>query len=127
MLDDRHNHLTARVAAPPPSLSERVRSLRLPEEMERATAPRSIWLPWALCGVFAALSGYLLLRSPATDAPAAAKDDTATLGTTDARPASASPADRLALAAGGYVIPVHRVQVSPKVGGEVVALFIEEG
>jgi multidrug resistance efflux pump len=34
---------------------------------------------------------------------------------------------RIALSAGGYIIPVHRVQVSPKVGGEVVELFIEEG
>src|SRR5581483_10916099 len=98
------------------SLSERVRSLRLPETMERATAARTSWLPWILCACFAALSVFLLLRNPSTEAPSASKEEPAALINSDARPTNGSSGDRLALAAGGYIIPVHRVQVSPKVG-----------
>src|SRR5207244_10322121 len=94
---------------------------------KRGAAARTPWLPWLLCAAFAGLSGYLGYREYAAgaDTPAPAAEVS---GAADpARPSPAAPAGRVALEAGGYVIPVHRVQVAPKVGGEVVELFIEEG
>src|SRR5258707_4640909 len=42
----------------PTSLSERVRSLRLPDEQPRGRSGGS-WLPWLLCLLFATTSGLL--------------------------------------------------------------------
>src|SRR5262245_9036282 len=45
----------------PLSLSDRVRSLRLPE---RSAAPaRAAWLPWALCAMFALAAAFFGFRS----------------------------------------------------------------
>jgi HlyD family secretion protein len=84
------------------------------------------WLPWLLCFVFAGVCAYLAYETYLVQtAPAPAQEPT-TKAPADVKPLEA-PAGKIALEAGGYVIPVRRVQVSPKVGGEVVALFIEEG
>src|SRR4029077_11097357 len=112
----------------PLSLTDRVRSLRLPEYSTARSPARAPWLPWVLCALFAVLSGYLGLQSFRTDAETpVAKDEPASAADSAGRSGSAAPVGRVALEAGGYVIPVHRVQVAPKVGGEVVELFIEEG
>lgn len=112
---------------PPPqrtgSLADRVRSLRLPELAATPAPPRRRWIPWGLCLALSGLSGYLALR-PAAPPSVLASDSREPL-TSEEGPAS--PTGRVALEAGGYIIPVHRVQVSPKVGGEVVDLRIEEG
>lgn len=110
----------------PASLADRVRSLRLPDRTSAPAPPRRARLPWVLCLLLAALSGYLAYRAsglrpspePAVRPAAVAAEE---------RDPVVAPAGRVALEAGGYVIPVHRVQVSPKVGGEVVELFIDEG
>jgi multidrug resistance efflux pump len=122
MDDQQVHHATAK----PLSLTDRVRSLRLPADLERGKARSSSRLPWLLCVAFAGLSGYQFYRSSATETSAPET-------TVSVRPALSTeskpnpPKSRIALEAGGYVIPVHRVQVSPKVGGQVVGLFIEEG
>lgn len=111
-------------ASPQLTLTERVRSLRLPDAMERGAAPRAAKLPWLLCFLLACLSGYLIYRNAGAAAVPAApspSEDVPSLSTSEGKPATNG------LVAGGYVIPVHRVQVSPKVGGEVIELFIEEG
>ncbi|HXG08915.1 MAG TPA: efflux RND transporter periplasmic adaptor subunit [Gemmataceae bacterium] len=109
------------------SLKERVRSLRLPEHQTR-TAPSSAWLPWALCVLLAGASAFLGYRAYFA-APVAEAEKPAGPQLTVAEPTSplTKPSGRVALVAGGYIIPVQRVQVSPKVGGEVVKLYIEEG
>lgn len=107
----------------PASLADRVRSLRLPEKAVTEAPARRSWLPWVLCAVLAGVVVYLQFRSVARPAE---EDMRVQAPAADAREPEA-PAGRVALEAGGYVIPVHRVQVSPKVGGEVEALFIDEG
>lgn len=110
----------------PGSLSERVQSLRLPANMGRANRPRGSLLPWILCLVFAALSGFLALRGVSQEAAPDAGAKATEKGQSAAKADKPKPG-AIALEAGGYIIPVRRVQVSPKVGGEVVDLFIEEG
>ncbi len=128
MIQEPQKPPATRVVSSPLSFSERVRSLRLPDELERGAVPRSARLPWVLCILLACLSAYLLFRSPSTPAePSASANDPPSLAAFDSNGSNHAPTGRIALSAGGYVIPVHRVQVSPKVGGEVVELFIEEG
>jgi HlyD family secretion protein len=129
-MDERNGNAAAAPARPEPpaSFSDRVRSLRLPEDLTRdQRAGGRPWLPWLLCLAFAGLSGYLGFRDSRTGlaSDVAGEGANARLAETDQNSAG-GPAGG-ALAAGGYVIPVHRVQVAPKVGGEVVGLFIEEG
>src|SRR4051794_31118225 len=127
-MDDQHKAVGVRIKSPPASLTERVRSLRLPSDLERNTARRSSRLPWLLCGVLATACAYLVYRNATlADASAAPQVVETPRSIADLPAAQAAPAGRTALEAGGYVIPVHRVQVSPKVGGEVIELFIEEG
>ena len=127
MIHEPHDPLTARGASTPLSLTERVRSLRLPDQLERGKGPRGARLPWILCFLLACLSGYLLYRNSGAPAATPAPAESSAPVTFDAKPGYSGPSGRAALEAGGYVIPVHRVQVSPKVGGEIMELFIEEG
>lgn len=115
------------------TMRERVRSLQLPRTTQ-AQRGSSSWLAWTLCLVFAGTSGYLYVNGPpgspesrSDDSKSVAATTTSSSESSDSRPAEPRPAGRVALTAGGYIIPVHRVQVSPKVGGEVTDLYIEEG
>jgi multidrug resistance efflux pump len=114
----------------PATLSDRVRSLRLPESATEKQ-PRNTWLPWMLCILFAGLNGYQAMKGTASEptpgtqdtTPAAAAAKQQTAASTERKSANSRPP----LRAGGYITPVRKVQVSPKVGGEVQELFIEEG
>jgi multidrug resistance efflux pump len=106
-------------AGPAATLADRVRSLRLPSQ-----APtRGSRLPWILCGILLLTSvGFGFLAFTAGWAPNAEA----------AKPAG-KEADAVAgsgevvLESKGYIIPAHQIQVSPKVGGLVTELNIEEG
>src|SRR5439155_18071900 len=63
-----------------------------------------------------------LAEPPAADQESASRPTTGA----DLKPAEPAPGS-VALTAGGYIIPIKRVKVSPKVGGEVTELYIEEG
>lgn len=111
-------------------LSERVRSLRLPEQASESGSAGGR-IAWTLCLIFAASTavlGYLRLvpqPAPATTEPAAAKSK----APDDPAPAAASvaaPSGRFALESKGYIIPAHQILVSPKVNGMVVKLRITE-
>lgn len=116
------------------TMRDRVRSLQLPRTTQ-AQRSSSAWLAWTLCLVFAGTSGYLYFNGPPSGTGEARPEEpksvvtptTTSSGESEPRPAEVRPNSRVALTAGGYIIPVHRVQVSPKVGGEVTELFIEEG
>jgi HlyD family secretion protein len=110
------------------SLSERVRSLRLPDRP--ASGSGKSWLPWLLCVVLACSTVYLLIDRPA----AKAGDDTKA----DANPAPGAnfqaaaagddlPAGSVVLESKGNLVPIQLIQVSPKVGGMVTKLNILEG
>lgn len=112
-------------------LSQRVRSLRLPQE---ASGGRSAvnWIAWTLCLVFAASTavlGYLRLV-PQTSTSATKPAEDKAVGVADPAPVAASlaaaPSGRIALESKGYIIPAHQILVSPKVNGMVVKLRITE-
>jgi multidrug resistance efflux pump len=81
-----------------------------------------------LCAILACLSGGLAIfafgRSPAGP-PAAVGSPNA--GGAPADAAAPAPAGTVVLESKGYIIPVHQIQVSPKVGGMVEKLDVEEG
>jgi HlyD family secretion protein len=110
------------------SLSERVRSLRLPDR----PAPRggNAWLPWLLCVALGGACVYLAVNRP----PAQADDAQPTKPIIDLNNLDAKPGEENGLAPGsvvleskGYIVPFQLIQVSPKVGGMVTKLNIVEG
>lgn len=123
-----------------PSLSERVRSLRLPDAPRGGGGGGTSWLAWLLVVGLAAGASYLgyrlymaeqLLKAgggtatgTATSTPPKERDGS---GTTTGGPIRTANNSARSLETGGYLIPVQRVQVSPRVGGQVIKMFYEEG
>jgi multidrug resistance efflux pump len=108
------------------SLSDRVRSLRLPEAP--AGRPSRAWLPWTLCLVLAVTAAYLGYRAYTVSEPESPR-------AAEANPsASAAPSGPLAAASSGevvheskgYIVPAHQIQVSPKVSGMIIKLRIKD-
>src|SRR5205809_846075 len=103
------------------TLADRVRSLRLGDRGMEPRAPRNL-LPWAICVVLlftTAAFGFRAYRG-------GGKKD----GGEKARPTTAvAGSGEVVLQAKGYVIPLHPVQVSPKVGGMLIEVHkdLEEG
>jgi HlyD family secretion protein len=114
-------------------LHERVRKLQLPESVDRTVSRWPKRLPWLLWLVTLAVCLVLAWRlwptRPASTAVSTGES------ASEARPSgqSASPddsapsPDTVVLEALGYVVPVRKVQVSPKVGGQIIRLYVEEG
>ncbi|MFN4260633.1 MAG: efflux RND transporter periplasmic adaptor subunit [Gemmataceae bacterium] len=120
--------ITDRAGAPrngePGTLSERVRSLRLPNRMEERARPN--WLPWSLCVLFAVTSLYLASRAIGSrDTPAPDRGDAVAVPTGTLPEAKLE--GEVVLESKGYIVPLQQIQVSPKVGGMVVRLNFEEG
>lgn len=112
--------------SPAGSLAERVQSLKLGTNVRVAPRHRGwgwVWLVVILGGGGAAGYGYLQLKN--LGQPQAS----ATTPTSTSPIVPASSASGILLEAGGYIIPAQKVQISPKVGGQVVRLFknLEEG
>jgi HlyD family secretion protein len=111
-------------AAPPATLADRVRSLRLPSQSAAAPA-RTNWFPWVLVGVLLLTSLGLGYRAIAVGRGEAVKS-AEPVKPTGEQDAVAGSGD-VALESKGYIIPAHQIQVSPKVGGMVTELNFEEG
>lgn len=127
---------------PTTSLSDRVRSLRLPQTPIHSQGVAT-WLILLvvvlLLGEIALGAGFFLMshRTPSTEE--LAKAVSAVQKTTQAaeeletlvqRPNGVNgttPAGSVILESKGYIIPVHQIQVSPKVNGMVLELNIQEG
>jgi multidrug resistance efflux pump len=113
-----------------------VRSLRLPEQ-PAAARPRGAWLSWMLVLVLAASTGYLgyvaygyhatVQQLIQDEMPGARKADTDKPAPTLAPAGAVAATGKVVLESKGYIIPAHQILVSPKVGGMVVKLNIEEG
>src|SRR5262249_662382 len=109
--------------------SARVRSLRMPASQPVRRSGGS-WLPWLLCLVFAGAAGYVgflyygLHDQLQKDAEAAEKADPAKQPAARAR--DIGPGE-VTLENKGYIIPVHQIQVSPKVSGMITKLHFKEG
>src|SRR5437016_5180533 len=108
--------------ANPLSLKDRVRSLRLPDQPARGQSGGSK-LPWLLCLVLVGAGGYLGYRYYEVEDALRGAQAGSNSNTSAAEAAKLSgPAPGgVALSAGGYIVPMRRVQIAPKVGGEVVA------
>jgi multidrug resistance efflux pump len=111
------------------TLKDRVRSLRLAERNGgRGRASRGGVLSWSLCVILlmtTAAFGYRAYRvAPAVVSPTTAEAPRVeapapTTASADTPTTVASSGD-VVLQQKGYVIPVHQVQVSPKVGGMII-------
>ena len=125
----RSSTLTPKGSGVPAPLSERVRSLRLPQEAN-GTAASTQRLPWILCAVLAATTlgfGYAaFLRRPSQADPPAER--AATDKSLSDRPATATlGTGEIVLESKGYIIPTHQILVSPQVSGRIERLNIQEG
>jgi HlyD family secretion protein len=111
----------------PQSLRDRVKSLRLPDRPPPRRSPLAL-LPWILALIFLVSTVVMAMRGPAalpSDADEASKTES---------PRSQSDLASRALAPGevmleskGYIVPIHQIQVSPKVGGMIVSLRTSSG
>ncbi len=111
-----------------PALSDRVRSLRL--QGRDAPGSRGRWLPWIFCFVLlltSAAFGYRAYRvgslaEAETVTREARKDDKPASTSSSAAQATTSVAatGEVVLQSKGYVVPISLVQVSPKIGGQLV-------
>src|SRR5205823_11911670 len=106
------------MATPPPSLADELKSLRI----DRGPAKRSLarWVPAAVAIAVAAalaLIGWRALGGRLF----APEVDTATV-------ALITPAQGAQLlVATGYVVPQRKANISPRIGGRVARLFVEDG
>lgn len=124
----------------PGTLSERVRSLRLTETNE-AGGSAWWWLPWAVCFVLLCATGFFALEALSPIDDDLVKKLAEERGLNVGKPvAQTSALDKLGLPASsgntpteisleskGYIVPISLIQVSPKVSGTVMKLFIKEG
>lgn len=111
------------------SLKERVQSLRLGQEV-RVPPRRSSKLFWLIIlGVLVGGGSWLWLKYGASlrQALSTSTAPQSTVTATAPAPEKEKLASNIALEAGGYIVPFQKVQVSPKVGGQVKKLYIEEG
>lgn len=112
------------IDSPTSSLAERVQSLKLGSHVRVPPRRRGLgWWWWLVVAAVAASGyGYYHFRQGSTAATASGPQPSAPI----VAPSSGS---NVVLEAGGYIIPAQKVQISPKVGGQVVKLFnnLEEG
>jgi multidrug resistance efflux pump len=112
-------------------LSQRVRSLRLPQHVTAGRSSSSR-LAWLLCLLLAGSTGtlaYLHFMQPKPPEPIPPSPVRVEQPATDSAAkdaATAAPSGNYALEAKGYIIPAHQILVSPKVNGMVVKLMITE-
>lgn len=115
-------------------LAERVRKLKLPKDVDRTSWCWQIRLTWVLWLMTLGVCLFLVWRlwqesSVQTSAAPILTESRAEPGQTSASQPGSTPADpnAVVLEALGYVVPVRKVQVSPKVGGQIIRLYVEEG
>ncbi|HJZ94278.1 MAG TPA: efflux RND transporter periplasmic adaptor subunit, partial [Gemmataceae bacterium] len=133
--DDGMNETTdpAVTANGQPTLSERVKELRLAGRMDGGTAKAAgtSWLPWVLCFLLAvgwAGFGIKWYRGSTAKAPDAAGESAGPATKGSSQTAGPGALDTIALEVKGYLIPTQQISISPiDVAGRVVKLNIEEG
>lgn len=111
------------------SLQERVQSLRLGKQV-RVPARRGSKLFWLIIlSIFVGGGAWLWMAYGETIKRALSTSTAPQSSVTASKPAAEREKmpSNVALEAGGYIVPFQKVQVSPKVGGQVKELFIEEG
>jgi multidrug efflux pump subunit AcrA (membrane-fusion protein) len=124
------------------SLEERVKSLKISSSPETESMPKSTIFAWGLCLIMMIVAGLMAWRSykmtpTGTDSvqqklPSQINKlsgtDTVKAGSEKSSPAPSIPGkENIVLEAKGYIIPMHQIQVSPKVPGMIEKLYVEEG
>jgi multidrug resistance efflux pump len=111
------------------TLSDRVRSLRMPAS-QPVHRSGGTWLPWILCLLMACAASYVgylyyaaheQLQSDKEAAETNAQTKQASGKARDIGPGEVTLENK------GYIIPVHQIQVSPKVSGMITRLYFKEG
>src|SRR5262245_6798929 len=142
-----------KLASPPSSngptasssnLSDRVRSLRLPQDA-KGQATLGSYLPWIACLLLGGLAGYAVYQSHATAASleglqsnlgdlvkkaqgnGAGAQPTLLGGRHGEGTGPGVPTNAVVLASKGYIVAFKKTQVSPKVGGTLTFLDFKEG
>lgn len=116
-------------AASGATLQERVQSLRLNKNV-KVPARRGGSLFWLILLAVIVGGGFWMWITYGEAARRMFSSSTAPLdspASTKVAPEREKIASNIALEAGGYIVPFQKVQVSPKVGGQVKKLYIEEG
>lgn len=137
-----------RASAEREALEKRVKSLRIQtgrRDQGGLTIRVITWLGWAIACATAATSvmlGWAVYRNKplvSTTAPANTVGETVSAPLNKVPPPAGNPnnptntpapaknPDTPAHVASGYIIPIHQIQVSPKVSGMIVKLNFEEG
>lgn len=117
------------VSPPQATLQERVQSLRLNRDV-RVPPRRGGKLFWLIIlGIFVGGGAWVWLKYGAAFREMMSTSTTpqASATATAPKPEVEKANKDVALEAGGYIVPFQKVQVSPKVGGQVKKLYIEEG
>jgi len=117
--------------APPAALSDRVRSLRLPDR-QTAMAGGGRRLPWIICGILGVLLagavgviGFQMHgASLAAEEAKKAQDPDAAAAKNFGGGGSTAAVGEVTHESKGYIIAAHEIQVSPKVSGMIVDLRI---
>lgn len=123
------NETASGAATASATLQERVQSLRLNKEV-RIPPRRGGSLFWLILLAVILGGGFWLWLTYGEAAKRMFSSSTApqvSASATKVAPEREKIAGNVALEAGGYIVPFQKVQVSPKVGGQVKKLFIEEG
>ncbi|MCI0641651.1 MAG: efflux RND transporter periplasmic adaptor subunit [Gemmataceae bacterium] len=118
------------------SLTERVQSLRLLDRPQRGLGLG--FVPWILCVVLAASTGYFAWKAndqaQANDAVGNEGDDAKQPNAAQTQPkqstrnpGSTPVSGDLVTQSKGYIVPVRQILVSPQVGGRVIELNFKEG
>ncbi|MFM9961786.1 MAG: HlyD family secretion protein [Planctomycetaceae bacterium] len=120
------------------SLSDRVKSLQLPQDSPSRHAASEI-VAWLLCVALSAFGGWLawekwnppppaslLEAKPGSPPNAVAANSGANTSATSTKTAD-NKKEGLVHTDSGYIIPAHQILVSPKVSGMVLTLNVEEG
>jgi multidrug resistance efflux pump len=113
----------------PLSLTDRVRSLRLPDRQARSGGVLLV-APWVLCFLLAGSTAFFAFRSGNQEKQALNVQDvdkTVPEGAKGAADKAAPAKGEIAHESKGYIIPISLIQISPLIGGKVVELNIEEG
>ncbi|HYV67708.1 MAG TPA: efflux RND transporter periplasmic adaptor subunit [Myxococcales bacterium] len=102
----------------PPSVADELKSLRIERTAERRSLPR--WVPPAI-GVL--LAAVILAIAWKIAAPRLFVPEVETTAVSLVSPAQAQQL----LVATGYVVPQRQANISPRIGGRVAKLFVEDG
>jgi len=112
----------------PASLSERVRSLRLPEQQAKKSSRGIVWFLGGLCFLLALTTGglsYMVINQPKSD-DSKSNDSTSAGERSFGEGSQASSIGNVVAESQGYIVPVHRIQISPKVNGLIMSLRIKK-